>query len=198
MHIFSGKFKGRVLKTPKGMETRPTAGRLREAFFNICRQEIEGARFLDLFAGSGAMGLEALSLGAGRATFVDIGRESVRCIQENLKAFQAEDQAEVLCADVFVGLERFVKQGKEFDIIYADPPYMKDSKQQESVPYSASVLHFVDKILEEGKTILAPGGAVFVEDAVGALSKMKPLKHLKLKSARQAGRSELHHFIREE
>lgn len=195
MHIFSGIYKGRAIKSPKGLDTRPTSGRLRETFFNICRHEIDNARFLDLFAGSGAMGLEALSQGASKAVFVDISRESVRCIQDNIKTLELGNQCEVICGDVFSILKRLAKRGDSYDIIYADPPYDKNTAEKKVVPYSVSVLEFIDQLIREGVPLLAPGGSLFLEDAAGAVSKAEPPEFLKLKTARKSGRSELHHFV---
>ena len=84
LRIIGGKFKGRLIKTPKGEKTRPTSAILRKAVFDICQNQITDARFLDLFAGSGAMGLEALSRGASHATFVERDKHSVSCLKENL------------------------------------------------------------------------------------------------------------------
>lgn len=83
LRVIAGKYKGRSLKTPKATSTRPTQGMLREAVFNICQNEIEGAFFLDLFAGSGAMGFEAISRGAMKATLVEQNRQAQLCIKEN-------------------------------------------------------------------------------------------------------------------
>lgn len=123
LRIIAGKFKGRILKIPKSSRTRPTQGMLREAIFNICQNEIEGALFLDLFAGSGAMGLEALSRGAARATFVEQNRQAIACIKENIKTLQVENQAALIPADVSLALTLLAKQKTQFDLIYIDPPY---------------------------------------------------------------------------
>ena len=96
LRIIAGAYKGRLLKTPKGPSTRPTQGMLREAVFNICQNEIEGARFLDLFAGSGAMAFEALSRGASRIILVEENRNAIACIRENLSLLKAEERAALL------------------------------------------------------------------------------------------------------
>ncbi len=172
--------------------TRPTSGRLREALFNICRNEIEGAAFLDLFAGSGAMGLEALSRGARQACFVDNNRESIRCIQSNLTTFDATKSGDVLFSDVFSAMKKLAKLGRQFDVIYADPPYdTVASKNQEHVSLSAQVLTVLDELIEAGQPLLKRGGILFLEDDVQALPEEKILKHLAFKDTRVMGRSAL-------
>ncbi|MDE3047773.1 MAG: 16S rRNA (guanine(966)-N(2))-methyltransferase RsmD [Verrucomicrobiota bacterium] len=121
MRIIAGALKGRTLKQPKGSVTRPTQGMLRGAVFNICQNEVEGARFLDLFAGSGAMGLEALSRGASLAVFVEQNRQALACIRDNIAAFGVESRAEVMPMPVERALK--VLAGRQFDLIYIDPPY---------------------------------------------------------------------------
>ena len=185
MHIISGLYKSRKILTPKGEKTRPTSSRLREALFNICQNEIEGASFLDLFAGSGAMGLEALSRGARQACFVDNNRESIRCIQSNLIAFEASKNGEVLFSDVFSAMKKLAKLGKQFDMIYADPPYdTVASKNQEQISLSAQVVAVLDELIKRG-------GILFLEDEVQALPEAKTFKHLTFKDTRVMGRSAL-------
>jgi 16S rRNA (guanine966-N2)-methyltransferase len=123
LRIVAGIFKGRFLKAPQGSSTRPTQSALREAVFNICQYEIQGTRFLDLFAGSGAMGFEALSRGALHITFVEQNRHATNCIYENAKTLQVEKQITVMAMDTTKAIHTFVKQGLQFDIIYIDPPY---------------------------------------------------------------------------
>ena len=111
MRIISGIFKNRPLASPKGLSTRPTSEKLREALFNISQNYIQESVFLDLFAGSGAMGIEAISRGASKATFIDADRDSIRCIKENLKNFKIEDQALVLPGDVFTEMYKLMQKG---------------------------------------------------------------------------------------
>ena len=123
MHIIGGIYRNRTLIAPKGQEVRPTSSRLREALFNICQSYIQDALFLDLFAGSGAMGFEAISRGAKKATLIDLSKDSIRCIEANAASLNVEEQVQILQGDVFKWIERLQKQGVQFDIIYADPPY---------------------------------------------------------------------------
>lgn len=196
MHIFSGIFRSRKIVAPKGSETRPTSGRLREALFNICQGEIEGACFLDLFAGSGAMGLEALSRGAVKATFVDNSKESIRCIRTNIEALDLEKSCNVIYGDVFNSIKDLAKAGQTFDLIYADPPYEtyasdKDGKKS----YSARVVEILEGLIAEGKPLLKPGGSLFIEDAAGILLEgEKASGHLVLHDTRKMGRSALQHW----
>ena len=120
MRVITGKARGIQLKTPEGMLTRPTADRVKEALFSIIQFDIPGARVLDLFGGTGQLGIEALSRGAKSAVFVDQREESCRLIRENLKRTRLEQQGKVVRSDYLTYLERSKEQ---FDIILLDPPY---------------------------------------------------------------------------
>lgn len=169
------------------MVTRPTSGRLREALFNICR-DIEGADFLDLFAGSGAMGLEALSRGAKHATFVDNSRESIRCIHSNLNAFEINKEAEVIFGDAFEMMKKLAKKGYRYDFIYADPPYAVFNK---GISFSVQVIVVLEKLFEENFRLLKERGTVFLEDALETTTHDNMFKHFILKDSRKMGRSVL-------
>jgi len=120
MRVIAGTLRGRTLKAPKGLATRPVLARVREALFSMLG-DMSGARVLDLFAGTGAIGIEALSRGAGSAVFVDSAAEPCRTIRANLDALGVE--GEVVRADVFRAVERLVRGGRTFDFVFADPPY---------------------------------------------------------------------------
>jgi 16S rRNA (guanine(966)-N(2))-methyltransferase RsmD len=126
MRIIAGEYRGRVLKSPAGIKTRPTSDRLRETLFNIISPRIgHETRFLDLCSGTGAVGIEALSRGAGSATFVDRSRRACALIETNLDLLQVpESVTEVVCdtSESFVGREHPVP----WDIIFFDPPYSHD------------------------------------------------------------------------
>lgn len=190
MRIFAGTLKNRLLKSPKGLATRPTMGMVREALFNICQQDIEGASFLDLYAGSGAMGLEALSHGASLAVFIDSSRECVQCIQENLKNFGMTQQAQVLQGDVFLKIEVLAKMGKAFDIIYADPPY---EKGPEGLAYGERIVRAIDE-----SNLLKPGGRFFLEGPHPFPLKVEDLKSLVLEKSRHMGRATLQQYLKKE
>ena len=123
MRVITGKARGVNLKTPEGLATRPTADRVKEAMFSIIHFDIPGAAVLDLFGGTGQLGIEALSRGAKNAVFVDAGEKACSLIQENLKRTKLETQAKVVRADYLDYLDRC---GEKFDIVLLDPPYAED------------------------------------------------------------------------
>ena len=123
MRIISGKAKGTKLYTLEGTNTRPTLDRVKESLFNIINFEIKDSIFLDLFAGSGAIGIEAISRGAKEAVFVEFGKEALSCIRANLKKTKLESQAVVFPVEVSYAISKLARQQETFDIIYADPPY---------------------------------------------------------------------------
>ena len=120
MRVITGKARGVQLKTPDGMTTRPTADRVKEALFSIIQFEVPMARVLDLFGGTGQLGIEALSRGAKSAVFVDAGEPACRLIKENLRRTKMESDAKVIRADYLDYLKRC---RETFDIIFLDPPY---------------------------------------------------------------------------
>ena len=120
MRVITGKARGVQLKTPDGMLTRPTTDRVKEALFSIIHFEIPGARVLDLFGGTGQLGIEALSRGAASAVFVDAREDSCRLIRENLKRTKLEGEGKVVRSDY---LDYLGRCRERFDIILLDPPY---------------------------------------------------------------------------
>lgn len=120
MRVITGSARGRKLSAPEGLDVRPTTDKVKEAIFSAIQFEIEDAYVLDLFAGSGQMGIEALSRGAKRAVFVDSSQRSIRCINDNLIATGLARQAEVITRDSFDYI-RMTRQ--KFDLIILDPPY---------------------------------------------------------------------------
>jgi 16S rRNA (guanine966-N2)-methyltransferase len=128
IRIIAGEFKGRRLQTPAGDAVRPTADRVREAWFNILQQSIQGARVLDLFAGSGALGLEALSRAAATADFVEVRRTSLACLNENIATLGVDDRTTVHRADALRFAERL--QPGQYDVAFADPPYAGDAPER--------------------------------------------------------------------
>ena len=154
MRIISGSFGGRKLKTLDGLDTRPTSDKARGAVFNILTQKIPGAMVLDLFSGSGAVGLEAVSRGARFAVLNDISRQSIDIIEENVDAFRAHEDTGIMCEDAFTAIDILARSGMMFDVIYVDPPY--DSNLYEPIIY---------RIRESG--ILAHGGIIVCEHRKG-------------------------------
>jgi 16S rRNA (guanine966-N2)-methyltransferase len=164
MRIIAGEYKGRNLKSPPSMRVRPTSDRLRETLFNVIAPRIEDSRFLDLCAGSGAVGIEALSRGARHTTFVDRSRRSCQLIEANVKLCKiADEQFEIYCTTA----EDFLRHSKTYpwDIIFFDPPYKED--------YSRT-LHLLDSF----------GGLLIVEhhhknslpETIGSLVRTRVLK----------------------
>ncbi|MBQ6603937.1 MAG: 16S rRNA (guanine(966)-N(2))-methyltransferase RsmD [Eubacterium sp.] len=121
MRVIAGSAKSLPLKTVKGDKTRPTTDRIKETLFNMLNPYLPGCRFLDLFAGSGGIGIEALSRGASFACFVEQSRDAVRCIRENLAFTRLSGRAEVAAKDVFAFLS--AAEGKPYDLVFMDPPY---------------------------------------------------------------------------
>jgi 16S rRNA (guanine966-N2)-methyltransferase len=123
MRIIAGLAKGRVLKSLRGRAMRPTMDRVRESVFGSLGEQVRGARFLDLYAGAGAVGLEALSRGAAEAVFVESHRPAARVIEENARLCGFEGQSRVIIAQVERGLAILRREGARFDMVFADPPY---------------------------------------------------------------------------
>ena len=123
MRVIAGKAKGRKLVTRESDATRPTADRMKEALFSSIQFSIAGSRFLDIFAGSGAIGIEALSRGAAYAAFIESEEEALSCIRQNLKALDFQNQAELIGRDVYSALRELSARGETFDIVFLAPPY---------------------------------------------------------------------------
>ena len=129
MRVIAGKARRLALKTVPGMETRPTTDRIKETLFNILQPELLECRFLDLFAGSGGIGIEALSRGASHAVLVEQDSKAADCILENLQFTKLIDRAELQKCDVLTALHRMEGQ-KPFDVIFMDPPYDQGLERQ--------------------------------------------------------------------
>ena len=153
MRVIAGKARRLPLVSPEGRDTRPTKDRIKETLFNILQDEVPGCNFLDLFSGSGGIGIEALSRGAREAVFVEFGKEALACIRANLNKTRLVDQAMILPVEVGYGISKLEKMGKKFDIVYADPPYKKG---------------FESKILDllAESEIVKPGALVILESSL--------------------------------
>lgn len=125
MRVISGSARGCNLVAPEGLDTRPTTDRIKETLFNIIAFDLPGCRFLDLFSGSGAIGIEALSRGAEKAVFVDSSEKCRKVIEHNLKHTRLEDRAKVLTKDIISAIDYLAKTGEKFDMVFMDPPYME-------------------------------------------------------------------------
>jgi 16S rRNA (guanine966-N2)-methyltransferase len=169
MRIIAGSRKGARLFAPKGRDTRPTGDRQREAVFNLVGPSVEGARVLDLFAGSGAMGLEALSRGARSAVLVDADREAIRAIERNLDKLGLVG-ATVLRDDAARVLAREAAAGRRYDLVLVDPPY-------------AELAGILSRLEPHLAAVLEPGGIVVVESD----ARHEPELPLPLRTSRRYG-----------
>ncbi len=123
MRIISGTYRGLRLRTLKGGNLRPTTDQLRETLFDVLGPSVEGSTFLDTYAGTGAVGLEALSRGAREVVFIEHHRAASRLIRQNLAELEIDSGYALLTCAVLTGLERLEREGEHFDVIFLDPPY---------------------------------------------------------------------------
>lgn len=150
MRVIGGSRRGMKLRTAPGRETRPTADRVKEALFDIIAADVPGARVLDLFAGSGALGIEALSRGAASAVFVERSPRALAALRANLEHTRFLEVATVIPGDAFRTLARLGREGAQFDLVFVDPPYA-----------AALGPRCLQALADEN--LLAPGGLVVVE-----------------------------------
>lgn len=183
MKITSGKFKGKKIKTLFDPQLRPTMELVRATVFNICRQDIENARMLDLFAGTGAVGLEALSQGADHVTFIDKSPKAIKLVRENVRNFSVETSTRIYCQEAKKALLILGKNKKTFDLIYIDPPYHFINTEVINDLLELIVLH----------KILASGGNLFIEGPNGK-ERLELNTPLKSQSIRQLGETSLFHY----
>ena len=183
LRIVGGIFKNRKICTPKAL-TRPTSERLRESLFDILQDSIIDAKVLDLFAGSGAIGIEALSRGAKEAVFVEKDKNAILCLKKNLILLTIENLAKTYYSDALLFLKRCYE---EFDIIYIDPPYN----------LYAEKMDYIENLLREivAKSLLKPTGTLFLEAPQSA--KILPLDNLQLLLLKnyKSGKSCLYRFV---
>ncbi|MBC2714858.1 MAG: 16S rRNA (guanine(966)-N(2))-methyltransferase RsmD [Desulfobacteraceae bacterium] len=192
MRIISGEFKGKKLVSLRGAATRPTADRVRESIFNILTPNIFNASVLDLFSGTGALGLEALSRGAASAVFIDSSASAVKTIQKNITACRAETRARVIRWDITKNLNCLQSEASAVDLVFMDPPYNKnyivptlkklmkrdalkngatiiiEHSAAEAVPKDLMGLHMTDHRIY-GKTLVSFLSVMLQENLSGAL-----------------------------
>ena len=184
MRVSGGFLKNRSLSSPKkGGGTRPTSEKLRQALFNIIGPETEGLFFLDLFAGSGSMGIEALSRGFFHVTFVEKDQLALKCLKDNVNNLNLNAHTTIMPLDALVSLKKLEKRETGFDYIYIDPPY-KDVKLRETVLVC----------LAKSAILLRPKGCIFVEG--DSRANLPQLEGLKLEKKRRFGSSLLYQFKR--
>lgn len=129
MRIIAGTARSLPLKTIEGPDTRPTTDRIKETLFNMLQRDIPGSYFLDLFAGSGQIGLEALSRGASYAVFVENGKKAAACVEDNIHFTKFDKESRLIASDVMTALRSM--EGKyKFDLIFMDPPYRKQLERE--------------------------------------------------------------------
>lgn len=148
MKILTGVLRGRPILFKANPHLRPTADKVRKAIFDMLQGQLEGKNVLDLFSGTGALGIEALSGGAERATFVEMDRRQCGKIRENLAALELDERSFVINLDAVAAIESFSRQGEFFDLIFLDPPYEKEWGRRTLEALSSS------KVLHEGTFII--------------------------------------------
>ena len=174
MRIISGSLKGRQLQLPKGSAARPTSDRAREALFNILQPWIVGSQVLYLFAGSGALGIDALSRGAAGCIFVELDRANARALRESLVRFAVpQERGVVINGDFRHVAPQLVREGKRFDLIFLDPPYEAG---------------YYREALELSCRLLAPRGCIVAEHERGC-PLPDPPEDLEMTDLRQYGRN---------
>lgn len=173
MRIITGIAKGCKLKAPKGLVTRPTADRVKESLFSIIQNKIYASDVLDIFAGSGNLGLEALSRGANKAFFVDQSTESIHVIKDNAEHTKLIEKCNIYKMDVFSALRKFMNMNLQFNLVFCDPPYHKG--------FSEKVLFLLDDL-----QILSNEALVIVEHSREDILS-ENLIHLKLKKQQKYG-----------
>src|SRR6202158_1083291 len=176
MRVIAGIYRSRILKSRKGLALRPTSDRLRETLFNVLAPNIAGSRFVDLFAGTGAIGIEALSRGAAEVVFIENHPPAATLIRRNLDSLDVRSGVTVLAVDVHRGLETLTSRQKEaelgFDYVFLDPPYAAAEDY-------ASVLRFLgsaDLLVSSGIVIAKHRRNFALLETAGALRRVRVLK----------------------
>ncbi len=183
MRIISGSRRGMNLETPSGLDTRPTSDRIKETLFNMIAFDVPDCRFLDLFAGSGQMGIEALSRGADISVFVEKDSQAIKCITNNLDKAKFTSSAKLLKEDVFSALNKLSSE-QPFDIVFMDPPYnhLIEKKVLEFLSHSSIIdkdsLVIVEASLETDFDYVADFGYIIEKEKI-----YKTNKHLFVKRA---------------
>lgn len=147
MRVIAGKARRLQLKTPEGYDTRPTTDKIKETLFNILSPYLADVDFLDLFSGSGAIGIEALSRGAKYAAFVENDRAALECIKHNLKFTKLDSQAEILAMGALEAIRALELKGKVFDLVFMDPPYNSNFEKDVLFALQSSNIIYCDTII---------------------------------------------------
>lgn len=172
MRVIAGKYRSRRLRAPWGVATRPTSDRLRETLFNVVAQSVPGSVWLDVFAGSGAIGIEALSRGAEKVYFVESSAAALRAIRDNLKALEIEDGWQVLDRDALAALSQLEAHNAGCDFCFLDPPYRKTQDYERILSFLSD-----SKVLKEGSLVIAEHDKHFDPgDSFGNLVRRRTLR----------------------
>lgn len=157
MRIIGGSARGRSIVAPAGSKTRPTQDYVRESLFNIIRWDVQDARVLDLFAGTGALSLEALSRGAKEAVLIDMDRDACNAIKKNMESTRLGDQCRLIARDYRLAMDALAREGAKFDVVFIDPPYkMENTGEMCAELYDKGLLADEFLIVVEHKRGLAP------------------------------------------
>lgn len=173
MRIIAGTYRGLRLKTLKGGKLRPTSGQLRETLFDVLGPPVEGSRFLDAYAGSGAVGLEALSRGASDVVFLEHHRPAVELIRKNLAALGIESGYRLLTSQVLTGLERLAGEGAWFDYVFLDPPY----EEIREYHHALRQLGRLNLLRPTSLVIIEHSRQVVLEEQYGSLGRIRTVRH---------------------
>lgn len=174
MRVIAGSARRIPLVAPEGKNTRPTTDRIKETLFNMLQDDIPGCQFLDLFSGSGGIGIEALSRGAKQAVLVEFGKEALECIRKNLEKTKLKDRAVVLPVEVTYGVSKLEKMGQVFDLVYADPPYKKGFEPKIlSILADSSIVKKGTKVILETSLDTEPD---YIDESQYELLKVKKYK----------------------
>jgi len=172
MRVIGGTARGRRIQAPRGRRTRPTSDYLREVLFDLLAQQVSGRTFLDLYSGTGAVGIEALSRGAAKAVFVESDRAALAILRRNLEASGFLDRGEVIPMDALQFLRRAAFRSRSFDLIFLDPPYLR----VEAAPALSLIA---------STALLAPNGIAILERSTrsdpiptpGGLARVREVRH---------------------
>ncbi len=174
MRVIAGEKRHLLLKTLNDLSIRPTTDKIKETLFNMIQFDVQGVNFLDLFAGTGAIGIEALSRGAKMATFVDNNDKSIKVIKENLEHTGLSEKANVIKSDASLSLENLSRKNEVYDIVFMDPPYDKDLYRPVFEKLSKSNIINNDSIII--LEVALKDDAVGIEDLGFKISKIKKYK----------------------
>ncbi|RZU40545.1 16S rRNA (guanine(966)-N(2))-methyltransferase RsmD [Edaphobacter modestus] len=175
MRVIAGRFRSRPLLAPKGIKTRPTSDRLRETLFNVMAQRVEGARFVDLYAGSGAVGIEAISRGAEFVWFAENAPAAVKAIRENLATLKITGGYGIEGRGADVLLEELARRGEKADLVFLDPPYEAEKEYERTLGFLGSRAG-MSCLAENARVIAEHRSKEELKERYGVLERVRVLK----------------------